>query len=109
MELSANDRPLREFFKSSQGVKLFPVISKFNGIVSSVTSECSHKETGQLHSFPRGVIVKPTTHYSRINSISPRKFRKLGSVGRVVHIHQEMPPTRGKKKMKKKKHTNRTQ
>lgn len=44
--------------------------------------------------------MKPTAHDSGINSIGPVKFRKSGSVGRVVHMHQEIPPTKGKKNIK---------
>lgn len=46
--------------------------------------------------------MKPNAHDSRINSIGPIKFRKLGSVGRVTK-YIETPPTKGKKKIKFKK------
>lgn len=46
--------------------------------------------------------MKPITQDSRVNSIDPVKFRKLRSIGKVVHIYQEIPPTKGKIKKERK-------
>ena len=70
--------------------------------LEAITPESFSQGVDQLYSFPRAVIVKPNAHDSRINSIGPIKFRKLGSVGRVTK-YIKIPPTKGKKKIKFKK------
>lgn len=47
--------------------------------------------------------MKPIALDARINSIGPKKFRKLGSGGGVDRIHQEIPHNNGKMRMKLKK------
>lgn len=74
------------------------VVLKFNGIGSSITREYFSQRDRSTPLFPRDVIVKPIAHDSRINSTGPVKFRKLRSVGRAVHIHQQIPPFKEKKK-----------
>lgn len=80
------------------------VVLKFNGIGSSITLEYFSQGDRSTPLFARDVIVKPIAHDSRINSTCPVKFRKLRSGGRVVHIHQKIPPSsKGKNKNKNKK------
>lgn len=45
--------------------------------------------------------MKPIAHDSRVSSPGLIKFRKLRSVGRVVHVHQEIISSEGTKKKKK--------
>lgn len=80
------------------------VVLKFKRIGSSITLEYFIQGDRSTPLFPRDVIVKPIVHDSRINSTCPVKFRKLRSGGRVVHIHQKIPPSsKGEKKKKAKR------
>lgn len=87
---------------SSQCVKLLLVVLKCMEW-ETLTPEYFSQGDRSTPLFPRDVTVKPTAHNSRINSTGPVKFRKLRSVGRVIHIHQSGIKRYHLLKVKKKK------